>query len=106
MIEQRSIIPYGASGDWPWPRNVRLVLSVGSLGLTAVGWLWFAICFTATYQAWWNSLWVLVFTFGLALAIACVSPVAGGRSRAIGFAIAGCTWAGVSFLWVLILAIP
>lgn len=29
-----------------------------SFSLLAFCWLWLLICFTATRQAWWNSLWV------------------------------------------------
>jgi len=36
-----------------------------SLFLVAICWLWLAMSFTATRQAWWNSLWVGLVLSGL-----------------------------------------
>ena len=84
---------------------MRLVLSAAALAITALGWLWFVMCFTATYAAWWNSLWVFVAAFGLASAIGVASFFSKGSSAAKGTSIAACVWASLSFAFVLIFVI-
>jgi hypothetical protein len=38
-----------------------------ALTLTLLGWLWFAVCFTARASAWWNSLALSIVIYALAL---------------------------------------
>jgi hypothetical protein len=40
-----------------------------ALALTALGWVWFAVCFTAQEKAWWNSLGLFVILYGVALVL-------------------------------------
>ena len=44
------------SAEQPWR------FGLASLALTLLSWIWFAMCFTAREQAWWNSIyWFLGF---------------------------------------------
>jgi hypothetical protein len=45
-------------------------LGATALGLTFAGWLWFAVCFTARAAAWWNSLWLFVTLYAVAILLA------------------------------------
>ena len=62
-----------------------LRFGIAALALTLAGWLWFVVCFSAPYKAWWNSLGVF---FGLYL-VAILLALRGIRS-----------WAGITALIV------
>src|SRR5689334_21561849 len=68
MTNEPRSLGYATPAVSPRAQSLRLWLSVVGLVLSGLGWLWFAMCFTATYQAWWNSVWVFVAIFGFALA--------------------------------------
>ena len=58
------------SAKRPW------LLGLTSLMLTLISWIWFAMCFTAREQGWWNSIyWFLAF-----YAVAAVLSLRGIRS--------------------------
>ena len=48
----------------PW------IFGVAALVLALIGWLWFALCFTARAGAWWNSLYFFAGIFVVAVLIA------------------------------------
>jgi len=59
-----------SSPSWP------LGVATASLIFTALGWFWFAICFTARTGAWWNSIYLFVILY----AITTILAVCGIRS--------------------------
>ena len=86
--------------------NSRLLLSIVALVLTMLAWLWLAMCFTATYAAWWNSIGAFVALFGLAFVIALGSAFVRGTPAEMVMALGVCVWSALCFGVVLILAIP
>ena len=48
----------------PW------IFGVAALALALLGWLWFALCFTARAGAWWNSLSFFAAIYVIAILIA------------------------------------
>ena len=105
MRPERPIVEYETTLGGVNPPNVRLVLSVAALALTALGWVWLIMCFTATYSAWWNSGWVFVIAFGLALALAAGSFFVRGSPVATGIAVVACCLSGLSLALSLLIAL-
>ena len=73
-----------ASQTRPW------IFGVAALSLALLGWLWFAVCFTARIGAWWNSLYFFAAIFIVAVLIA----VRGIRS-----------WVGIIALLIAVLSL-
>lgn len=46
------------------------LFSAMSLALFAFGWAWFAVSFTAKQSEWWNSLWVGIAIYAVAVLLA------------------------------------
>ena len=48
------------------------MLGAASLALVEFGWFWFAICFAAPKAAWWNSGWLFIAIYSVAIVLAIV----------------------------------